>query len=81
MTGDSQALHYITTHGCCCCAVVRFEISIVGHRLRLQEVNNTDKHFGEASVIVFGDLFLVKSVQIYSTAVQCSSSKPMVTAV
>jgi len=22
MTGDSQALHYITTHGCCCCAVV-----------------------------------------------------------
>jgi len=21
MTGDSQALHYITTHGCCCCAV------------------------------------------------------------
>ena len=24
MTGDSQALHYITTHGCCCCAVVCF---------------------------------------------------------
>jgi len=39
------------------------EISMAGHRLfsligqRLQEVNNTDKPFGGASVIVFGDLF------------------------
>ena len=44
------------------------EISMVGHRLfsfidqRLQEVNNTDKPFGGASVVVFGDLFQLAPV-------------------
>ena len=44
------------------------EISMVGHRMlsfidqRLQEVNNTNRSFGGASVVVFGDLFQLPPV-------------------
>ena len=44
------------------------EISMVGHRmlsfidLRLQEVNNSNRPFGGASIVVFGDLFQLPPV-------------------
>jgi len=67
------------------------EISMVGHRMlsfidqRLQEVNNSNRPFGGASIVVLGDLFQLPPVMdmfifsylssLYELSVQCSSSK------
>jgi len=54
MTGDSQALHYITTHGCCCCAELE-------RRLIREKKWNSPKKPEKETIISFLSFFLPTS--------------------